>query len=65
MNEKVALENSHDYGDSNEMRFPDCLCIVNLSDAVMKEGKDHCDEACANGHPEGAGCGHTGCGCHS
>jgi hypothetical protein len=51
----------------NQMKCacPDCLCIVNLNDAVMKDGKAYCGEACANGHPEGAGCGHTGCGCHS
>lgn len=44
---------------------PDCLCIVNLTDALMKDGQAYCSEACANGHPEGAGCGHTGCRCHA
>ncbi len=44
---------------------PDCLCIVSLSEAVMKEGKAYCGEACAQGHPAGSGCGHTGCGCHA
>lgn len=42
-----------------------CLCIVTLADAVMKDGKPYCGEACASGHANGAGCGHTGCGCHS
>lgn len=43
-----------------------CLCIVNLNDAIKKDGKYYCGKACANGHPEGSGgCGHTGCGCHS
>lgn len=42
-----------------------CLCVFSLSDAVMKEGKAYCGEACANGHPSGQGCGHAGCGCHA
>lgn len=42
-----------------------CLCIVSLTDAVQKEGRYYCGEACANGHPAGSGCGHTGCGCHA
>ncbi len=41
-----------------------CLCIVSLSSAVMKDDKPYCGEACANGHPGGQGCGHTGCGCN-
>ncbi|TVP67852.1 MAG: metallothionein [Leptolyngbya sp. LCM1.Bin17] len=40
-----------------------CLCIVDTSQAIEKEGHYYCSEACANGHPDGAGCGHTGCGC--
>ena len=40
-----------------------CLCIVSLSSAVMKDDKPYCGEACANGHQDGKGCGHTGCGC--
>ncbi len=40
-----------------------CLCIVSLSEAIVKDGKHYCGEACANGHPAGQGCGHTGCGC--
>lgn len=42
-----------------------CLCVVELSDAIQKDGKYYCGEACANGHQNGAGCGHTGCECHS
>ncbi|AFY66116.1 metallothionein [Geitlerinema sp. PCC 7407] len=42
-----------------------CLCVVNLSDAVHKDEKYYCCEACANGHQSGDGCGHSGCGCHS
>ena len=40
-----------------------CRCIVSLSDAVMKNDKPYCSDACANGHPQGVGCGHTGCNC--
>jgi metallothionein len=42
-----------------------CLCVVSLADAVMKDDKAYCGEACANGHPAGQGCGHTGCGCNA
>ncbi|MGB3517813.1 MAG: metallothionein [Elainellaceae cyanobacterium] len=41
-----------------------CLCVVDLSSAIQKDGKPYCSEACANGHPSGSGCGHTGCECH-
>jgi len=44
---------------------PSCLCIVNLSDAIQKDGQYYCSDACANGHTDGAGCGHHGCGCES
>ncbi len=40
-----------------------CLCIVAPESAVEKDGKYYCSDACANGHPNGAGCGHSGCGC--
>ena len=40
-----------------------CLCVVSLADAVMQDGKPYCCEACANHHPAGQGCGHTGCAC--
>ncbi|AFZ48605.1 metallothionein family 14 [Cyanobacterium stanieri PCC 7202] len=42
---------------------PSCLCIVNLSDAIQKNDHYYCCQACADGHPNGSGCGHTGCGC--
>ncbi len=41
-----------------------CLCIVSLSDAIQKDNKAYCSEACANGHSAGQGCGHTGCNCN-
>ncbi|MEL6763872.1 MAG: metallothionein, partial [Cyanobacteria bacterium J06607_6] len=28
-------------------------------------GHYYCSDACATDHPEGSGCGHTGCTCHS
>lgn len=40
-----------------------CLCVVSLTDAVMKDGQPYCSDACANGHPNGEKCGHTGCEC--
>lgn len=40
-----------------------CLCVVSLEDAVTKDGKNYCCEACANGHPNDKGCEQTGCGC--
>ena len=42
-----------------------CVCIVNISDAIQKEGKYYCSDACAHGHPDGAGCSHHGCECHA
>lgn len=42
-----------------------CLCVVTLSEAVTKDGKHYCSTACAEGHPDGGGCGHTGCNCHN
>ena len=40
-----------------------CLCVVSLSEAVMKDDKAYCGDACSNNHPGGQGCGHTGCTC--
>ncbi len=40
-----------------------CLCVVSTSDAVEKDGKYYCSDACANHHPEGQGCHHHGCTC--
>ncbi len=42
-----------------------CVCIVSISDAIQKEGKYYCSDACANGHTEGSGCSHHGCECHA
>lgn len=41
-----------------------CLCVVPVGDAIQKEGKYYCSNACANGHASGQGCGHSGCECH-
>jgi hypothetical protein len=43
---------------------PSCVCIVNLSDAIDKDAKHYCSEACAQGHPDGVGCTHSGCNCN-
>jgi metallothionein len=40
-----------------------CLCVVSTSDAVEKDGKYFCSEACAHGHTTGQGCEHHGCNC--
>lgn len=42
----------------------DCVCIVKVDDAVKKDGRNYCSDACANGHTSGAGCEHSGCVCH-
>ena len=42
-----------------------CLCVVDISQAVQKDGQYFCSEGCASGHAENTtGCGHTGCNCH-
>ncbi|HIK31896.1 MAG TPA: metallothionein [Oscillatoriales cyanobacterium M59_W2019_021] len=41
-----------------------CSCTVSAESAVQKDGRYYCCEACANGHPDGAGCGHPGCACN-
>ena len=43
---------------------PDCVCIVDIKDAVKHDDRNYCSENCAKGHPEGKGFGHTGCACH-
>lgn len=41
-----------------------CLCIVTPgSGTVEKESKYYCSQACADGHKDSQGCGHSGCGC--
>ncbi|MEM9010973.1 MAG: metallothionein [Pseudomonadota bacterium] len=42
-----------------------CVCIVAISDAVKKDDRNYCSVACADGHPQGSGCGHAGCACDS
>ena len=42
----------------------DCVCIVSVNDAVKKDGRNYCSDACATGHTAGAGCEHAGCACH-
>ena len=42
----------------------DCVCIVEVKNAVKKSDRAYCSETCADGHPSGAGCNHAGCGCH-
>lgn len=43
----------------------DCVCVVPTGDAVDRNGRLYCSDACAAGHAgEGAGCGHGGCACH-
>lgn len=41
-----------------------CLCIVNLEDAINQDSKYFCSTTCAIGHTDGSGCGHAGCECH-
>ncbi|MDQ2695887.1 MAG: metallothionein [Pseudomonadota bacterium] len=40
-----------------------CNCEVAKKDAVEKNGKYYCCDACAGNHPGGKGCQHSGCGC--
>ena len=42
----------------------DCVCIVNINDAIKKDDRNYCSQACAEGHSSGAGCNHAGCACH-
>ena len=42
----------------------DCVCIVDINDAVTKDDRNYCSDACAQGHTTGAGCDHAGCACH-
>ncbi|MEM6835131.1 MAG: metallothionein [Sphingomonadales bacterium] len=40
-----------------------CVCIVDIADAINKDGKNYCSDECANGHPNSSGCDHAGCAC--
>ena len=42
----------------------DCVCIVDVKDAVKKGDRNYCSDVCADGHSSGAGCNHAGCACH-
>jgi len=42
----------------------DCVCVVAVADAVKKDGRNYCSQACAEGHAAGHGCDHAGCACH-
>jgi hypothetical protein len=42
---------------------PQCQCQVEPNQAVQENGKYYCSKQCAQGHPDQAGCGHTGCPC--
>ena len=42
----------------------DCVCIVEVKNAVKKSDRAYCSATCADGHPSGAGCNHAGCACH-
>ncbi|MDM9383602.1 metallothionein [Chlorogloeopsis sp. ULAP01] len=33
-----------------------CLCVFSIDQAVMKDGKPYCCEACANSHQNGEVC---------
>jgi hypothetical protein len=43
---------------------PKCSCTVSSESAVKKGGKLYCSVACAEGHPDGMGCGNPSCHCH-
>jgi len=40
-----------------------CVCIVDVKDAIVHDDRNYCSDDCAKGHPNGSGCGHSGCGC--
>lgn len=42
----------------------DCVCIVTVEEAIKAHDRNYCSDACAAGHPDDTGCGHSGCGCH-
>ena len=43
---------------------PSCSCTVELSDAIVKDGKYYCCDNCAEGHVNGGSCVSSDCGCH-
>ena len=48
---------------SQKCACTDCVCVVAVADAVKKDGRNYCSDACADGHRSSAGCGHEGCSC--
>lgn len=42
----------------------DCVCVVQLSKAVSRDGKAYCCDECADGHKDHTGCEHAGCACN-
>ncbi|WP_207537022.1 metallothionein [Sabulicella rubraurantiaca] len=42
----------------------DCVCVVGTAKAIKRDGRFYCSDACADHHPDGAGCHHAGCECH-
>jgi hypothetical protein len=40
-----------------------CNCAIETTGAVTLDSKTYCSQACADGHPQGQGCGHSGCVC--
>jgi metallothionein len=42
----------------------DCVCVIPSTDAVSRDGKAQCCDACADGHVDHDGCDHDGCTCH-
>ncbi len=43
---------------------PDCQCKVNEGHRVLRNGKEYCSDACADGHANGEGCCDGACHCH-
>ncbi|MEO1089742.1 MAG: metallothionein [Pseudomonadota bacterium] len=42
----------------------DCVCVVATDNAVVKDGRYYCCDACADGPNSREGCNHAGCKCH-
>ena len=42
----------------------DCVCVILPTQAVTRDGKAYCCDACADGHAHQTGCEHAGCTCH-